>query len=173
MLRLGEEVNCGLAIQEEEIRADRTAGFGCRLGEDDGVSWGSRGTDNVSVGCTPRRLDGFMGLGHDKDTVVVGGNRRIVRGSSHCVNLGRRVALGAVSGDVTLLATSLADDHTNFGATGNRTRRGGGFRRRISLWLTRHRWRRGSILGKDEHFIHLGRRLPTRRGSGRTTRGTG
>jgi hypothetical protein len=71
MFRLGEKVNCGLAIQEEEIRADWAAGLGCRLSEDDGISWGARGTDNVSVGCTSGRLDCFMGLGHDKDTVVV------------------------------------------------------------------------------------------------------
>jgi hypothetical protein len=31
MLRLGEEVNRGLAIQEEEIRADWAAGHGCSL----------------------------------------------------------------------------------------------------------------------------------------------
>jgi hypothetical protein len=156
MLRLGEKVNCGLAIQEEEIRADWAARLGCRLSEVDGISWGARGTDNVSVGCPPRRLDGFMGLGHDKDTVVIRRNRRIIRSSSHCVNLGRRIAVRAVRGDVTLLATRLADDHTNFGATGNRARRGGGFRRRISLRFTRRRWRRGSILGKNERFIHLG-----------------
>ena len=89
------------------------------------------------------------------------------------MNLGRRVALWTVRGDVTLLAAILADDHSNFGSTGDRTRRRGVFRWRVSLRLTRRRRRRGSVLGKDERFIRLGRRLLTRRGSGRPTGGTG
>ena len=114
-----------------------------------------------------------MSLGHNNNTVVGRGNRRIIRGSGHCMNLGRRVALWTVRGDVTLLAAILADDHSNFGATGDRTRRRGVFRWRVSLRLTRRRRRRGSVLGKDERFIRLGRRLLTRRGSGRPTGGTG